>query len=68
MFPSGLKNEDGAIRQGSVRSAVANAPPSGRLQAAKLLVYQKCLIHWPGSLILMNVAKILTLFAVVLSP
>lgn len=64
----GLKEEDGAIQRGSMRSAAANALPSGRLQAAELLVYQRRPTHWPGSLILTNMAKILILSPVVLSP
>lgn len=67
-MPPGLKQEDGAIQQGSMRSAAANALPSGRLQAAELLVYERCPTHWPGSLILTNRAKILILSPAVLSP
>lgn len=51
------------MREGSMRAAAANALPAGRLQAAKLLVYQRYLTHRPGSLILTIMAKI-----VILSP
>lgn len=44
-----------------MKSAAANALLSGRLQTARLLVYPKCPTHWPGSLILTNMAKILIL-------